>query len=371
LGSVPIAVERALLQQGVAGQTVQTWLLLFYRVLRRAGAPAAPGDAAEVVARATAAKAVDVSRWAVNFETVLSLLWQWRAALAEGDKFVVDGTTELSLPDITECINRATSALAQACHLPVGGKTIDTHRAFLRKLMMRAPTARRVSVFTLNYDTLVEQAADSEGIYVLDGFAGSLRRVFRPEWYDREVGSLEASVSDSRIERLFRLYKLHGSINWRVDSTPDWVNPHGVSIAEEFGEGQMPLVYPTPSKVGETLGMPYAELFRRFAAQVVREQSTLFVCGYGFSDRHVNEILWQALTIPSFAIVIATPRPPKPSNDSFLARLRALDDPRVSIVGGPDLGAFPDFVRNALPDLRTEDIESRVARTYLALQGKA
>ena len=44
-----------------------------------------------------------------------------------------------------------------------------------------------MNIFTLNYDTLIEQAADAEGVVLLDGFVGTQRRIFRPESYQQDL----------------------------------------------------------------------------------------------------------------------------------------------------------------------------------------
>src|SRR5690606_7679700 len=96
------------------------------------------------------------------------------------------------------------------------------------------------------------------------------------------------------------------------------------------------LIYPTPAKYGETLGMPYSELFRRFAGTVVRPQAVLIAIGYGFGDDHVTAVIHNALAIPSFTLVIVDPRP----TSDFVAKLRETRDTRVWIVQGPNIGTF-------------------------------
>lgn len=374
LGAVPVEIERQLVDSGFDGEEPRDWLRLFYAAARRVGKLTEPRADDEVLAERGAAlrSGTEVTPLQANFEALLSLLWQWRAAVRYDDLVAIeDLDARLSKDVLDECLSRSTRALAEACALPRGSGSLDTHREFLRKALLRPPTSNRISLFTVNYDTLLEQAADAEGIVLLDGFVGTLRRVFRPESYDREIHMAQHGQPLAPIDRLIRLYKLHGSINWRSDPAAEWVNPHGVYIGTGTGDSaEIPLVYPTPSKVGETLGMPYAELFRRFAATVVRQQTTLFVCGYGFGDRHVNEVLYQALTVPTFSLAVVEPRPPKANAaGGFVARLRALNDPRVWIIGGTDLGTFAGFVARALPDLRGENVESLIARTFMALRG--
>src|SRR5690606_32368664 len=103
-----------------------------------------------------------------------------------------------------------------------------------------------------------------------------------------------------------------------------------------------------PAKYGETLGLPYSELFRRFAAALTRPQSVLFVIGYGFGDEHVNAIIRQALAIPSFTLVIVDPSP----KSDFVKTLREQRDRRIWIAEGDRIGKLAGFVEHVLPDLR-------------------
>ena len=60
------------------------------------------------------------------------------------------------------------------------------------------------------------------------------------------------------------------------------------------------LIYPSATKKTYTLDYPYSELFRQFANSIIQSQSALITYGYSFSDEHVNDIIYQALSIPSY-----------------------------------------------------------------------
>ena len=279
------------------------------------------------------------------------------------------------LTELDVCLNQAKRALIRQCTLPKNNTAPDslkTHKNFLKKVLTRPLNLKRVNIFTPYYDTLIEQAADAEGIVLIDGFVGTIRRIFRPESYDHDL-YFPAETTEGRVHRLDRvihLYKLHGSINWCAGD-PDWDNPYGVSIQSiPEDDTTSVLIYPTPTKYGETLGMPYSELLRRFAWATVRPQTTLFVIGYGFGDDHINAIILQSLAIPSFTLVIVDPFVPDSdhSADKFVARLRAEKDRRVWIFSGETLGKFDGFVKNVLPDLRDEEILEKVMKTYRSLR---
>ncbi|HPW56710.1 MAG TPA: SIR2 family protein [Thermoanaerobaculaceae bacterium] len=374
LGAIPLSIEQALHKEGFTGtnrQRIRRWLPLFYLALRNCGGgDNSPVTRSEILARRDALSGNTSSSFNVNFERVLALLHRWRSALPEtGGRLRIEGSPGLDTKadDLDTALQHATRALARACDLPAADKEAShsTYKALVRKLLTRPLNLKRVNVFTLNYDTLVEQAADAEGVVLLDGFVGTQRRVFRPESYEQDL-YFPAETTEGRVhrfDRVLHLYKLHGSITWRA-SEPTIDNPYGVqSVPFDLKDAKPLLIYPTPAKYGETLGLPYSELFRRFAAALARPQSVLFVIGYGFGDEHVNAIIRQALAVPSFTLVIVDPAP----KSQFVTKLDKQKDRRVWVSKGPKLGTLAGFVEHLLPDLRDEEIRKKVLATHRAL----
>jgi hypothetical protein len=309
----------------------------------------------------------------VNLEDYLSHLHTWRAGIvstAHGTTLNLadNSTVEMTKVALDGLILLITRSLTSLVDLPAPGKeeALKTHRRFIKRILTRPLNLRRVNLFTLNYDTLIEKAADGEGAVLVDGFVGTLRRIFRPEAYDLDF-YFPAQTTEGRVHRFDRalhLYKLHGSISWhRCDA--DWDNPYGIYSTfynQESPEDDV-LIYPSPLKYGQSLGLPYSELFRRFGSAIAQPQSVLFAVGYGFGDEHVNALIRQALAVPSFTLVIVDPAP----KSEFVSQLKKLGDERVWLVGGRQLGTFECFVEKLLPDLREEEITEKVMRTYKAL----
>jgi hypothetical protein len=308
----------------------------------------------------------------INLEAYLSHLHMWRAGMDEfsnGATFnLVSGSilvvNKTQIDRLIREINRGLSSLVD---LPTRGneESLKDHRRFIKKILTRPLNLRRANLFTLNYDTLIEKAADGEGAVLVDGFVGTLRRTFRPESYDLDF-YFPAQTTEGRVHRFDRalhLYKLHGSITWhRCDA--NWENPYGLyaTFYQETSDDDV-LIFPSPLKYGLALGLPYSELFRRFGSAIAQPQSVLFTIGYGFGDEHVNSLIRQALAIPSFTLVVVDPAP----TSEFVNYLKQLGDERVWLVSGWQLGTFEHFVEKLLPDLREEEISIKVMKTYNAL----
>ena len=372
--SVPLAIERDLISDGITGTArlqVRKWLRVFYLAVRYVGAEASlPETRGDILERKSEIDRRGAKPLEVNFEQVLAALYRWQSVLLKkGERLRVDGTPNVDIrsTDLDKSLNYATRALARACGLPTAGKKLGliTYRTLIRKLLTRPLNLRRANVFTLNYDTLVEQAADAAGVVLLDGFTGAQCRVFRPESYEQDL-YFPTETTEGRVhrfDRVLHLHKLHGSITWTTEE-PNIDNPYGVRSADFDPQGSEPLlIYPTPAKYGDVLGLPYSELFRRFASSLTRPQSVLFVIGYGFGDQHVNAIIRQALAVPSFTLVIVDPEP----NSEFVAELRNQGDRRVWVAEGERFGTFEGFVEKILPDLHDEDIRRKVLETYNAI----
>ena len=193
------------------------------------------------------------------------------------------------------------------------------HEKFLKSLMQRPLNLQRANIFTSNYDLAFEYAFDNLGIKYIDGFSGFHHRYFKPETFNYDIfypGSTTAGKVQ-RIEKVIRYFKLHGSISWVSDNKRTANNIYGIeempidlikrkaADAEEndFGYGNL-MIYPTAVKKSYTLDLPYSELFRHFAYCTSQPQSVLFTIGYSFCDEHFNDIIYQALSNPSFTLII-------------------------------------------------------------------
>lgn len=146
-----------------------------------------------------------------------------------------------------------------------------------------------VEIFTSNYDLLVEQALEANRVPYFDGFVGSYRTFFDPP-----------AMEDDRLPaRRARLWKLHGSINWRQDTRGI------VSRGEPVVNDQRRVIHPSHLKYEESRRMPYLAMFDRLRAFLRKPSSVLIVSGYSFRDDHINEVMLQSLQGNSTAIIFA------------------------------------------------------------------
>lgn len=204
------------------------------------------------------------------------------------------------------------------CVLPRRSQTDFPIRGVLPKTHIQRPFPPSTVGFTLNYDLFNEAAMDRLGLPYCNGFSGTVERRFNPSVFryalaeQLDIASRKWSVVDGFVY----LCKLHGSINWSEDD-------HGLFPIREHEiarSNSSLMIYPSPAKQNASLGSPYADLFREFQSRIVREQSVLFTLGYGFGDEHVNNIIYQALTVPTFRLIVfAAPIQPakSPSSASY------------------------------------------------------
>jgi hypothetical protein len=250
------------------------------------------------------------------------------------------------------------------------------HEELLRRILLRSTTLPRAKLFTLNYDLLIERALDNLGVLYFDGFLGTINRTLRTESYHYDLyypgETTEGRVT--RVDRVIHLYKLHGSINWRRYGVKgsDVIIRHGRPEDTEFGDV---MVYPSPLKVTEMNGYPYSEMFRHLSTQIHQPQSVLLVIGYRFQDSHVNRLVYQALSIPSFVLVIVTPSLTEPKEGDAIGdeheiwRLIQLDSKRILVIVGGEKGTdgnyisgsgtLQDFSTKLMPDISELNTEAK------------
>lgn len=300
--------------------------------------------------------------YARNLERLMEVLHSLRFVLKRSQKPAHIARAAL----LTEIIAKIQAFLWEHCTAGAfanGDTSVrDLYETFYRKLVLRDRTLPRPRVFTTNYDLFNETAMDRLAIPFANGFSGVIERRFNPATF-RYALAEQLDVSSrkwSAVDAFVYLCKLHGSISWTEDD-------HGLFPIRETWparDGTKMMIFPTPAKQNSSLASPYADLFREFQFRVVREQSVLITAGYAFGDEHLNNIIYQALTIPTFRLIIFA----DPASGGEIGKLRDLADPRIWIIGGdgPTPGTrahyFGTIVEHFMPQRPSERIDEAVRK---------
>jgi len=148
-----------------------------------------------------------------------------------------------------------------------------------------SPTIEQLNIVTLNHDTLAEQYLRQEGVDVVDGFGprdGDVR------WYDDRVYDSDPGK--------VRLFKLHGSVNWRVfigRTRPAIFLGSDIGHIMDGEQRQLKLSLRSPSflsGVNKAIAYQrgiYADAHFRFH-EVLRQCTLVVMSGYGWGDTAIN-----------------------------------------------------------------------------------
>ena len=189
--------------------------------------------------------------------------------------------------------------IKEVCSLPLD-KSSAPHKTFLDKITARKPSDPRVQLFTTNYDTLFEQAANEGGFVVIDGFSFTHPREFSGSYFDYDIVHREKTrikQEESFVSKVFHLYKLHGSLNWeRVTD---------IKIIQKEETASPLIIYPASEKYESSYEQPYFEMMSRFQQALRKEDTLLIVIGFGFQDKHIQNVVIEAVAQnPGFQLVI-------------------------------------------------------------------
>ena len=251
---------------------------------------------------------------------------------------------------------------------------LEVYKTFYKKLLTRNSTLPRLNIFTTNYDLYSERAMDSLGIHYVNGFTGGISKYFNPTIFNYALAE-KMDLSQSKwnvIDNFFYLYKIHGSVNWvenddegKLFKIQEIQDPTFNTLKDK----ETVMIHPTPLKYNASLGSPYSDLFREFQKKLMQNNNILVAIGYSFSDEHINNLIFQAFTIPSFRlIIIGNPSPDRDNKDTNITKLQKLDDSRIWIIGGENeknepLHYFKGFVNEILPDLTNDDLDKKLEST--------
>ena len=216
-----------------------------------------------------------------NLEDVLTYVRSMKEVSTGGGS--VRGFTEAELVDLeTEICNTIAESVTR--DLPTGD---NSYRRFAR-WVSSIDRVEPVEVFTTNYDLLAEQALEEQGVPFFDGFSGS-----RYPFFDIH------SVEDNKLPAYWaRLWKLHGSVNWKT------VNGDVCRVSKDV-PGSPELIYPSKLKYDQSRKMPFLAMSDKLTNFLLKPHAVLFVCGYSFGDEHINDTIINALKVNQSANVIA------------------------------------------------------------------
>lgn len=215
-------------------------------------------------------------------------------------------------------------------------EVLEYYKTFYQKIALRNKDLSRIRIFTTNNDLFNETALDSLNIHYINGFGGGLRKYFNPALFNYTWSKrMDTSIDKYEpVENMVYLYKIHGSINWHETEHKmnnyfniEELSPQQLSLEKSV------LIYPTPTKQDKSLGVPYVDLFREFQNKLLEPHSVLFIIGYGFNDRHVNDIIYRALATNSTINVVIFGN--KPAEDEKAKKpIFFINDNRIFTISG-------------------------------------
>ena len=225
------------------------------------------------------------------------------------------------------------------------------HQRFLRRVHGQRQRRPR-DIFSLNYDTVLEASLDEVRIPYVDGFRGTNRAWFDPDTFD-----------DAGTGVLYRLFKLHGSINWTRD---DAGHVRRGRNANEDAADEPIIVYPSEQKYLQTQFGVYETLLGRFRNRLRASDvnNCLVVLGYSFNDEHINEAISDAVTARGSNLTVLAFIGPEEDRERQNARLEVFGehcDSRFNAFIGS--GATGHFVGHAFDaDAAREVLEAELWR---------
>jgi hypothetical protein len=301
---------------------------------------------------------------------------QFRAALQALAGLQVIAPTSSMLRNLDVAINREFKSFADAVlemetdllgqiedgESPGGAEVERILVNLLLGLNGRPPSRERLHVFTTNYDRLIEFGADLAGLRIIDRFVGAIEPEFRSSRVEVDLHYNPPGIRGEPryLEGVFRLSKLHGSIDWnfknrRLRRSPLAFGAETIGVVETEATDRI-IIYPNAAKDMETLEFPYAELFRDFAAALCRPNGVLMAIGYGFGDDHINRVIRDMLTLSSTHLVVISYSDPGGRIDRFVANL----NPRqFTLLIGTHFGALAALANDYLPQAGYEAVARR------------
>lgn len=198
-------------------------------------------------------------------------------ALVEADD-TVDGLTASAAGDLDSLVCRAIVSALQIDEVDQSGTRC------LAAWAARASYSMPLELFTVNYDLLLETALEQTRATYFDGFVGNIEARFQTEL----VETMPGADGETMPSFLIRLWKLHGSLNWKWNDDGELVRI-GSAVP-----GLVAAIYPSDAKYEESRRVPFVVLQDRLRRSLNEPETLVLISGYSFGDEHLNEMLFDS-----------------------------------------------------------------------------
>lgn len=212
-----------------------------------------------------------------NIEEALTRIRRIEALVTGDEQF--DGLNKTKARELDAAICRAIVAsldIGRANLTPVNNFALWAGRADYRL---------PVEIFTVNYDLLLETALEYRQVPYFDGFIGTLQAKFHTDLVEGKPDSDREWMPSFFV----RLWKLHGSVNWKWQEDRQIVR-----LGQPVRDGAAAAIYPSDAKYEESRRIPFVVLQDRLRRSLNEPETLVLIAGYSFNDKHLNELLFDA-----------------------------------------------------------------------------
>lgn len=208
------------------------------------------------------------ARKTINIETILTQVRLLSQAIGNSEVYGLNGD------EYGELARRICSKIGEI----VGARLPVSPNPYTELVSWISGTQREhsVEIFTPNYDLLIEEAFERSRVPYFDGFSGSYRPFF-------DAASVSSDVLPARWARL---WKLHGSLGWKISDN---------AVVRTGRRNATELIYPDHLKYDQVRRLPYSALFERLRTFLLISDTLLICTGFSFLDSHICAVLDEAL----------------------------------------------------------------------------
>lgn len=243
-----------------------------------------------------------------------------------------------------KCISANLEILKKDASCKTVQSTYRTWLATMNQILLNRKSTllnKQVNLFTTNMDVFPEMALEELGAEFNDGFYGKINPRYDLSNFKKSVSQTSQQYSVAAEIPLFNLYKLHGSVSWKIgtdnvieldrsldltnfvkecitgcdklvldilDSNYNLISIQDLAVkakaitsfkeAKKINDAYEKLVMVNPTKDKfklTTLNKIYYELLRMYSNELEKENAVLFVMGFSFADEHITEITKRAV----------------------------------------------------------------------------